>query len=78
MTSNVAFHRNGRVSVGGLVVGSYRQPDPSGARLSRSMVWILETFDGQVFQGKLRTDLGIYAKAAAVRFITGAALGGRS
>jgi hypothetical protein len=63
----VHFHRNGDVSVAGKVVGTFRQPDPSGAPHARSLIWLFTAFDGEQRQARRRGWLDDAANSAFIR-----------
>lgn len=63
----VTFHRNGNVSVAGQIVGTFQQPDPSGAQHARSLIWLFTAFDGEQKQGRRRNWLDDAARCAAIR-----------
>lgn len=63
----VTYHRNGEVSVGGKVVGTFRKPDPSGAPHVRDLIWLFTAFDGQQRQGSHRSLLDDAAECASIR-----------
>ena len=67
MAAKVTFHRTGKVTVEGVEVGEYRQPDPSGAAWARTPLWIFQSADGRVYQGRARHSLEDHARGAAIR-----------
>lgn len=73
MVAKVTFHRpaegaiEGKVSVEGVEVGTYRQPDPSGAAWTRALIWVFNPIDGGVHQGRSRSGLKDYARSTAMR-----------
>jgi hypothetical protein len=72
MVAKVTFHRTGKVTVEGVEVGEYRHPDPSGAAWSRTPLWIFQSADGRVYQGRARYSLEDHARGAAIRISTAA------
>jgi len=67
MREGITFHRDGRVTANGEVVGKWRRPDPSGAPWARTPVWIFTAWDGWVANGRTRDDLRDDAASAWLR-----------
>jgi hypothetical protein len=71
--AKVTFHRNGKVSVDGVVVGEVHQPDPSGAPHARTLYWQFRSNDGHTDLARTRGSLDHYAVSAASRIARSAA-----
>lgn len=56
-TTKTVFHRDGRVSMNGKIVGNWHRPDPSGAPWARKPVYVLKTLDGRTEQAPVRSML---------------------
>jgi hypothetical protein len=65
--NKVTFHRNGHVSVDGVLVGTWLAPDPSGAQWVRTPVWVFRANDGVVENSRYRKRLADFARDAAAR-----------
>jgi hypothetical protein len=66
------FHRDGRVSVNGAVVGEWRSPDPSGAPWARTPVYVFTAGDGKTANHRRRWGLVNAAEGAYRRIVIGA------
>ena len=53
----IVFHRDKRISVNGLVVGKYKQPDPSGSAWARTPIFVFMSIDGKAAQARKRAWL---------------------
>ena len=57
VSRKIVFHKDKQISVNGLVVGKYKQPDPSGAAWARTPVFVFMSIDGKAAQARKRAWL---------------------